>query len=581
MPVRAAVVLALAFTSSVSAEAPAARTAAMPRAVRDRLDRLALRLPGDGVDRAVYQSVEGLPFGLLAAGGMTAEEEGRRATDRWLLDGTPAAETPAAAQRVFDRLIAELPPHLSPHGFHWFLTVLDAPGRDAFTIGGGFVYVTRPRLDELLADSDRGEAALAFVLADEIGRTALGHTRRAWELQASLESLAGHAPFGIPARAAAAALGANDAAGHFAYTALEYEDADRFALHLCRNAGFDLDAVLDSVRAQAKEDLDDKGDLLPDRRGLGLARLRRLLMERDGIYDDETVHGLFVYDRKSERLARCGPRQVSADERPVILIHGMRGNQYALDSYLTALGKQPELAGRPILVFRYPNNDSLSRSGRFLGREMRRCVGDPAKAVFVCHSAGGLVFRWYAEVDKGGFDRAVLLAVPNAGSTMAEFKAVVDLVRFGLDLPEGLDFALEDGFAEGDGQIALDLHPDSLFLRRLGREKPPLARYQVFYGTVFDFWQSLELLAGYAVAKRYAAEALSDLLPFPAVQARLLNLVEQTPLPEEVTRGDLAVSARSAALPGVAKTTGLRMFHEAFRYDPDIIRRVTDAILER
>jgi len=60
-----------------------------------------------------------------------------------------------------------------------------------------------------------------------------------------------------------------------------------------------------------------------------------------------------------------------------------------------------------------------------------------------------------------------------------------------------------------------------------------------------------------------------------------MRLMERTPLPEEATRGNLAVSARSAALPGIARTTGLRIMPEAYRYDPEVIRPVGDAVLER
>jgi hypothetical protein len=34
-------------------------------------------------------------------------------------------------------------------------------------------------------------------------------------------------------------------------------------------------------------------------------------------------------------------------------------------------------------------------------------------------------------------------------------------------------------------------------------------------------------------------------------------------------------------LAGVAKQTGVPRMHEAFRYDPDMMRRVLDAILKR
>jgi hypothetical protein len=232
-----------------------------------------------------------------------------------------------------------------------------------------------------------------------------------------------------------------------------------------------------------------------------------------------------------------------------------------------------------LLIFRYPNNESLSRCGQFMTREMKRVMVDPDRAVFVCHSAGGLVFRWYAEVRHGGFHKAIFLAVPQAGTHMADLKALVDVGRFVLDLPTGLDYAMRNYFDEGNGEIARDLIPDSLFLRRLNRETPPVERYQIFYGQFFDLWQALELQAGFLVAKGCVEEAVADFVPFPDLQSRLMRLVAKAPLPEEITRGDLVVSARSAQLPGVTRMTALAAQHEAFRYDPEIMRRVLEAIL--
>jgi pimeloyl-ACP methyl ester carboxylesterase len=564
--------------------------ASLSSCLRDRLDRRALHLPADAVDRQAWRYVEGLPSALLAPGELAPADEARRAAGAHerILDGRPPAPTPAAAQRVFDRLIAELPQHLKPDAFHYDLAVLDRPGRDAFTTGGGLVYASKGRVDDLLADADRGESALAFVLADEIAHTALGHTRRAWERMGAVNDLRGASLLPLP-QCLLGALGAGAAPGHFAWTATQGDQADVFALHLCRNAGFDLDAALDSLRSDASDAVGENKEAVQTAEGAGaLARLKHLLMERDGLFDDETTHGMFLYDRESGRLERCGPRQVGPGERPIVFVHGMRGNDYAFGAYLSYFSKQAKLAGRPLLVFRYPNNDSLSRGGQFLTREMRRVVAEPEKAVFVCHSAGGLVFRWYAEVRKDGFDRAILLATPHAGTRMAELKLFMDVGRFFLDVPDGLDYAFADEFGEGDGLIRLDLHPDSLFLRRLGREKAPAEKYQIFYGQLLgldmkpwqEFAQQAELQVKFLAAKQYVNEAAVVFVPFPAWQARLTRWVDETPLPEEITRGDLAVSIRSASLPGVPKTTGLPLMHEAFRYDPDVMRRVMNAILE-
>ena len=179
---------------------------------------------------------------------------------------------------------------------------------------------------------------------------------------------------------------------------------------------------------------------------------------------------------------------------------------------------------------------------------MRRCVADPDKAVFICHSAGGLVFRWYAEVRQGGFDRAIFLATPHGGTNMARLKIFVDVGRFFIDLPHGLDFALANEFDEGRGEIACDLLPDSLFLRRLDREKPPVEKYRIFYGQIFDFFQGVKYQLEFRLAMQYVKDLVAAVVPFPSCQARVRGLVGGLALPDEIAHGDVAVSAASASL---------------------------------
>src|SRR6202051_376339 len=82
-------------------------------------------------------------------------------------EGHPSVPTPTPAQRIFDRLIAQLPPHLKSDAVRCQLIVLDQPDERAYPTSDGMVRITRPMVESLLADKKRGEAALAFVLADE------------------------------------------------------------------------------------------------------------------------------------------------------------------------------------------------------------------------------------------------------------------------------------------------------------------------------------------------------------------------------------------------------------------------------
>ena len=175
-------------------------------------------------------AVEEIPERGFALKELAPEEEARRAADAnaRLLEGRPAAVAPDAALCVFARLVKELPAHRKPRAFHYRLTVLDRPGRDAFTTGGGLVYITRPELDGLLADRGRGEAALAFVLADEIAHDALGHTRRGWLWQGAVDGAAAFLPLATARGVVADALGAGAGPGRFTYTTAEKEEADCF-----------------------------------------------------------------------------------------------------------------------------------------------------------------------------------------------------------------------------------------------------------------------------------------------------------------------------------------------------------------
>jgi pimeloyl-ACP methyl ester carboxylesterase len=304
-----------------------------------------------------------------------------------------------------------------------------------------------------------------------------------------------------------------------------------------------------------------------------LDRLKRLLMERDGLFDEEKF-GLYLWDHKTGRQKRCAPGAVGAGERPVIFVHGLRANGAAFGTYLDLFGAQKDFADRPILVFRYPNNESLSCCGELLTNEVKRTIAEPEKADFVCHSAGGLVFRWYAEVRHGGFDRAVLMATPNAGSALSGEKELVDCGRFLIDLPMGLPYAFDDAFGEGDGEIANDLHPDSLFLRRLGHDARLAARYHVFYGVFFNLGQELTLRVGFTLVKANLHDAVETYAPFPDLKQRLLRLVDAATLPEEIAHGDLIVSARSASLADAGRTTRANLMHEGFRFDPAVMRQV-------
>jgi pimeloyl-ACP methyl ester carboxylesterase len=279
-------------------------------------------------------------------------------------------------------------------------------------------------------------------------------------------------------------------------------------------------------------------------------------------------------------LSACKPGAAAAGRRPIVFIHGMHGRADAFRAFLVDFGQRKEFADRPLLVFRYPGNDSLARSGKFLFNEVRRTLPDPAATVFVCHSAGGLVFRYYAERLGGGFSRGVLLGAPNGGARLVELKFLVDLAHFLCDLTGGLSHAVARALPEGRGQMTLDLHPDSLFLRCLDRSPRQAARYHIIFGEYLDGSRAFALRCAFAAGRRLLMQHAPGVLAQGTWWAAALPDVGRLRLPEEVLHGDLLVARASAVLPGAGRTTRLPVGHLRLTSDPQAIQCVLSSIRE-
>ena len=263
-PISLFLVLALGLTApAVLAAEPATIARPFFRLTRPP-GSVGAALPGDTVGGNIVRAVEEIPERVFPSEDLTPEQEARRAAHvhERLLDCRPALVTPAAAQRVFDRLVAELPPRLKPAAFYYRLTVLDRPGRDAFTTGGGQVYVTRPQAGRPARrpGAGRGGPGVRPGGRDRPQRPR-PHAPRLGMARRRRGRVAEFLPFSAARKVLAGALvcGAASRAGS-SYTPAERDEADCFALHLCRNAGFDPDATLDPVRFAARGHLDDKED---------------------------------------------------------------------------------------------------------------------------------------------------------------------------------------------------------------------------------------------------------------------------------------------------------------------------------
>ena len=208
--------------------------------LRLRIDAVAKASPLETIEQEKINFTGDITAWLIGQTLPGPEEERSHAARmrKELLDKCRTVPTPDAAERMLRRLTQKLPPHLRSDTFEYSLTVLDVTEPNVFTCGGGPVYITRPLLEALLGARDRGEGALAFVLAHELGHMALLHCRRGWQLvelheeldrglalAVSLDTLRSLVQTGL---AAAGSLVS------FLYSRNQEYEADLFAFHLCQ-----------------------------------------------------------------------------------------------------------------------------------------------------------------------------------------------------------------------------------------------------------------------------------------------------------------------------------------------------------
>lgn len=595
--------LLLVPLAALAGEKDAPGLKALTPAIRARLDRVAVEQETETVCQETVNLAGNATAFLISQTILPPREEAdlSEAQRARLLAQSSLLATPELLQRVWQRLLPELPAHFRPAEFTYRLFVLDVPRVGAFTPGGGQVFLTRGLTERLLQDPQRGEAALALVLAQQLGHIGLGHTRRGWQMKRIQEELQKNDKLDADQKALArileTAVHISGPLTYFLYTRHQSYEADLFAWELCRNSQIDLDAALDALRFLAVSSdprlLTDDA-YRPDKEVAALVvpyylssepepsrRLKRLLLERDGIVENETEHGLFRYHSSRDESIRCGNRSFQADEEAIIFLHGLRGDHGTFHEFLAFFRQEKETASRPLLLFRCPNNDSLARNGLFLGRELARVGVAPEKAVFICHSAGGLVFRYYAEKQHGRYGRAFFLGTPHQGSAMTALKFLVDVTLFADALRLGLPTALAQTLPEGRGQVSYDLTPDSLFLRHLGHDPKQAANYTIFYGQCLDPSHALGLRLTFLGIKRLLREQFVNRFESPWLKECGQHLVDELQLPEEVLHGDGVVTVRSAALKGAGTLVKTELDHLALKQDREVMRQILERIRRR
>ena len=562
--------------------------------VRKRIDRIAdqveletlaqerLDFSGDVAAWAISQAV------------LTPAQERQEATKvhAAITSKVRSVPTPKPVEELFKKLIGGLPMHDSPREFEWTLIVLEVGEVNAFTAGGGFVYVTKSLLDALLSDAARGPGALAAVLAHEIGHVARGHARRGYqrerieaEIGDDVERKAQKEQLGKILKTAVNATGV---LVKFLYAREQEYEADLFALHLCRNLEVDADHCLDTYRwlvmlqhPKVATDADyvpadaggrDLGAYFLSSHPPGLRRLRRLRLELAGAFADESSFGLFTWKAGADSPVKAKEAAIGKDERALVLVHGLGGGDKTFVRFREIIAK--EAPSVPLLLFRYPNDDSLAHAAAFLKREVTRVVVAPERLVFVGHSAGGLVVRAYAEKFGGRCEHAVFLGTPHRGSNLAGAKFIVDLAGFVPALRKGIPEAVDESIREGEGQIGHDVQPDSLFLRWLG-DAPGTAPYHSHAGQYLGKVARTGLMEAFPMARTAAKTLLEAKVRRPAwVREAVLARVDALTLPEELTDGDGVVSVASATAAGPKPKTWPKQHHLSLTGDEAIVQDV-------
>jgi pimeloyl-ACP methyl ester carboxylesterase len=488
---------------------------------------------------------------------------------------------PGSAQELLDRLAAELP--ASHAGREFELVIVERPEWLSWTAGGPQVYVSRPYFESLTRDPAGADARLAFVLAHELGHVVRGHCRRAYLLMTLSEEIDGRID-GIDRdeirRAARESARTVHGMVQLLYSPGQEYQSDLFALHLVRNAGLNLEDALDALRplvavqGEAGSEPAHIGGPIALGAAVRLARLRR---ELDGTFAVER-YGLYVLEAAGRakgtwRLLSDGER-VAGDEPPVVLIHGMESDPRTWNPLVEELLSDTEFAGRPFVSMHYPGDGSLTQAAHALTRELAEHVPQAGAADYIGHSAGGLIFRYYAEMLGGGFHRAVLVGVPNRGSDMAALRPLVELLQFFKEVKLGYSEAMQRTILDGEEQIGFDLAPGSLFLKYLDGGEPRAERYVVLRGQAGGPLAQI----GFKVAQAELHHHLDRLASRNPRQGEFSEFIKRVVFPNEVIDGDLVVTLHSAALPGADRVETVPTWHNNLIHHPNAVRVLAELV---
>ncbi len=601
-----AVITILPVASAARVQAADPTFGPLSQVERTRIDERIRGYTLDRSDARPARLVGGAGEWLIERAAISPRQERRLAKleQARLLYDVPRLSPPPQAVRIFGRLVDQLPARMKPAEFEFELVALDTSGEESFTFGGGTVFVTAALLDSLLEETAQpaGEDMLAFVLAHELGHLCRGHSRHVYQVRQLQERLDGHLADRTSRTRKVAHHLLGGAAGvtlWFQHPDQEYE-ADLFALHLCRNAGFNTDRGLDVLRCIARQQIEaappskvpgdpavgpekanGEGTADPPQRPAEL-RLQRLLHEL-GFIPPGDAYGLFRLDPRTGETSPLADGELAGCRNVILFVHGMESSLHSLRSIVARAAERAEGEDFTLLGFQYPHDDSLAMAGALLTREIRRTAVPAEHTRFVCHSAGGLVARWYLEVDGGRCQQAIFLGTPHGGSNLSSLRFLLEAKQFFGELPLGFPTALENTLIDGHGQVRYDLEPDSLFFRYLNHpdRRRPLSRYVVIRGRAMKRRYALLAEAG-AIGLRNGLATVAEKCRLPAEDRdHLVDRVSRFRLPEEITAGDLAVSLENATLAGVPAVHTFPVNHLRMMSHPDVLATLSEALAEK
>lgn len=258
-----------------------------------------------------------------------------------------------------------------------------------------------------------------------------------------------------------------------------------------------------------------------------------------------------------ESLEKAAPIADSA----VVLVHGLDDSGHVWHELAPAL----HAAGRCVLYFEYPNDQSIAASADALGGALRAARARGFASVdLVCHSMGGLVARdvlsrdaFYAGECDGREDlpdigQLILIGTPNAGAPLAYVRSPGDLVDHALswrraDAP--LSAIFEFG-SDGSGQAGIDLRPGSAFLTDLNARPAPMGV------------ETIVIIAHAAgVPEAVGADGLESDEPPASTTGRVRAWWRRVVAAIVRTLGDGAVPTDSAALASADETLHVHCTH--------------------